>query len=141
MLIEVSVLQRFVLLLGHPVYSLTVTLFSLLLGTGLGAAWSRRLGRSVAPPNGSGGRGGGCRDGGGRHVDLDTDRHLGDSVRTSTRMLIAVALLLPMGVALGVPMPTGLRPAPSIRTADGAWAWGSTARCRSSGRRWPSSSR
>ena len=43
MLIEVSVLQRFVLLLGHPVYSLTVTLFSLLLGTGIGAAWSRRL--------------------------------------------------------------------------------------------------
>jgi len=43
MLIEVSVLQRFVLLLGHPVYSLAVTLFSLLLGTGLGAAWSRRL--------------------------------------------------------------------------------------------------
>src|SRR4029077_11892988 len=43
MLIEVSVLQRFVLLLGHPVYSLTVTLFSLLLGTGIGAAWSRGL--------------------------------------------------------------------------------------------------
>src|SRR4030095_975564 len=43
MLIEVSVLQRFVLLLGHPVYSLTVTLFSLLLGTGAGAAWSRRV--------------------------------------------------------------------------------------------------
>ena len=43
MLIEVAVLQRFVLLLGHPVYSLTVTLFSLLLGTGLGAALSRRF--------------------------------------------------------------------------------------------------
>src|SRR5437867_9996881 len=43
MLIEVSLLQRFVLLLGHPVYSLTVTLFSLLVGTGLGAAWSRRF--------------------------------------------------------------------------------------------------
>src|SRR5207237_4508806 len=43
MLIEVSVLQRFVLLLGHPVYSLTVTLFSLLLGTGIGAALSRRI--------------------------------------------------------------------------------------------------
>ena len=28
MLIEVALLQRFVLLLGHPVYSLTVTLFS-----------------------------------------------------------------------------------------------------------------
>src|SRR5205807_234416 len=43
MLIEVSLLQRFVLLLGHPVYSLTVTLFSLLLGTGIGASWSRRF--------------------------------------------------------------------------------------------------
>src|SRR6202011_2322408 len=64
MLIEVSVLQRFVLLLGHPVYSLTVTLFSLLLGTGVGAAWSRGVkdealarsagaGRSV--PRGGGG--------------------------------------------------------------------------------------
>ena len=48
MLIEVAVLQRFVLLLGHPVYSLTVTLFSLLLGTGLGAAWSRRFDGAVA---------------------------------------------------------------------------------------------
>ena len=37
MLLEVALLQRFVLLLGHPVYSLTVTLFSLLLGTGLGS--------------------------------------------------------------------------------------------------------
>src|SRR6185436_13833205 len=35
MLLEVALLQQFVLLLGHPVYSLTVTLFSLLLGTGI----------------------------------------------------------------------------------------------------------
>ena len=37
MLLEVALLQQFVLLLGHPVYSLTVTLFSLLLGTGIGS--------------------------------------------------------------------------------------------------------
>src|SRR4029450_12737017 len=53
MLIEVSVLQRFVLLLGHPVYSLTVTLFSLLLGTGLGAAWSRRFDGARLPRTGA----------------------------------------------------------------------------------------
>src|SRR5439155_16041333 len=53
MLIEVSVLQRFVLLLGHPVYSLTVTLFSLLLGTGLGAAWSRRFDVASLPRTGA----------------------------------------------------------------------------------------
>ena len=56
MLIEVSVLQRFVLLLGHPVYSLTVTLFSLLLGTGLGAAWSRRFERASLRQTGAGRR-------------------------------------------------------------------------------------
>ena len=43
MLLEVALLQRFVLLLGHPVYSLTVTLFSLLLGTGIGSLLSRRV--------------------------------------------------------------------------------------------------
>ena len=52
MLIEVALLQRFVLLLGHPVYSLTVTLFSLLLGTGLGSvlepARRRRARRALA---------------------------------------------------------------------------------------------
>ena len=45
MLLEVALLQRFVLLLGHPVYSLTVTLFSLLLGTGIGSLISRRFDR------------------------------------------------------------------------------------------------
>src|SRR5688572_14647871 len=43
MLLEVALLQRFVLLLGHPVYSLTVPLFSLLLGTGIGSLISRRV--------------------------------------------------------------------------------------------------
>ena len=81
MLIEVSVLQRFVLLLGHPVYSLTVTLFSLLLGTGLGAAWSRRFDADRLRAHG--------RDRASRLVALlalaviavdDADRVVGDSV-------------------------------------------------------------
>ena len=45
MLIEVAMLQHFVLLLGHPVYSLAVTLFSLLLGTGIGSLAGRRVDR------------------------------------------------------------------------------------------------
>ncbi len=124
MLIEVSILQRFVLLLGHPVYSLTVTLFSLLLGTGLGAAFSRRfredgLVRSTA-------------------VMLVTIAVIGIAfvlVATplvtwaipfarSTRIAVAVLTLVPIGIALGVPMPAGLRllntRAPQMLT----WAWG-----------------
>jgi hypothetical protein len=124
MLIEVAVLQRFVLLLGHPVYSLTVTLFSLLLGTGLGAGWSRHIGqqslrRAVA-------------------VALVVIAGIGLAVIASItplvtwaipfsrplRMGIAAALLVPIGIALGIPMPTGLRLLSSRAPDMVPWAWG-----------------
>ena len=124
MLIEVSVLQRFVLLLGHPVYSLTVTLFSLLLGTGIGAAWSQRfredtLKRSTA-------------------IMLVAIALLSVAViavvtpliswaipfARNIRILIAVATLVPIGVALGVPMPAGLRLLSARAPQMVTWAWG-----------------
>jgi spermine/spermidine synthase len=124
MLIEVSLLQRFVLLLGHPVYSLTVTLFSLLLGTGLGAAWSRRvddgsLGRAAT-----------------RALIVIAAVAVLAAVLSGpmidwavpfarpVRILIAIAVLLPIGVALGVPMPTGLRMLGRSAPDMVAWAWG-----------------
>jgi hypothetical protein len=124
MLIEVAVLQRFVLLLGHPVYSLTVTLFSLLLGTGLGAAWSRRF------PDGALRRTG--------VIALILIAALGCVIivvvtplvawaipfARATRMAIAVATLLPLGVALGLPMPTGLRMLSAKAPQMIPWAWG-----------------
>jgi spermidine synthase len=124
MLIEVSVLQRFVLLLGHPVYSLTVTLFSLLLGTGVGAAWSRRLSDDTL-----------ARSTAGVLVVIALLGLVVVGVATplvswaipysrSVRIAIAVATLVPIGVVLGVPMPAGLRllraRAPQMLT----WAWG-----------------
>ena len=39
-------------------------------------------------------------------------------------MLIAVTVLVPMGVALGVPMPTGLRLLNARAPEMVAWAWG-----------------
>ena len=124
MLIEVSVLQRFVLLLGHPVYSLTVTLFSLLLGTGLGAAWSRRFDGASLRRSGA--------------IGLLTVAVVALAfivVATpivnwaipfsrGARMLIAVAMLVPIGVALGIPMPTGLRMLSARAPQMLAWAWG-----------------
>jgi hypothetical protein len=124
MLIEVSVLQRFVLLLGHPVYSLTVTLFSLLLGTGLGAAWSRRFQAE------------GLRRTGTIGILVVACLALAVIVVATpvvawaipfsrpVRMAIAVALLVPLGVALGIPMPTGLRMLGARAPHMIAWAWG-----------------
>jgi spermidine synthase len=124
MLIEVSLLQRFVLLLGHPVYSLTVTLFSLLLGTGAGANWSRHFEEATLRRSAAGA------------LALIAALALAAVVvitplvawaipfSRSVRILVAFATLLPLGMALGVPMPTGIRllraRAPELVT----WAWG-----------------
>ena len=41
MVIEISMIQRFSLLLGYPTLSLSVSLFTLLISTALGARWSQ----------------------------------------------------------------------------------------------------
>ncbi len=41
-LIEVGLIQKFILFLGHPTYALTVVIFSMLLSSGLGSYFSRR---------------------------------------------------------------------------------------------------
>ena len=124
MLIEVSVLQRFVLLLGHPVYSLTVTLFSLLLGTGVGAAWSRRFEQATLRRSAA--------------VALVVIAAIGLAVvgivtplvtwaipfTRAVRIVIAVATLVPIGVALGIPMPTGIRMLSARAPQMVTWAWG-----------------
>jgi hypothetical protein len=124
MLIEVSVLQRFVLLLGHPVYSLTVTLFSLLLGTGLGAAWSRTFDERTLPQSAM--------------VALGTVAAIALVVvvvvtplvnwaiplSRAWRIAVAIAALVPIGVVLGIPMPTGLRLVQRRDPDLVPWAWG-----------------
>jgi spermidine synthase len=124
MLIEVSVLQRFVLLLGHPVYSLTVTLFSLLLGTGIGAAWSRRLRDATL-----------VRSTAIMLVAIAIISLAVIAIVTplvawaipfgrSTRIVIAVVTLVPIGVALGIPMPAGIRLLSARAPQMVTWAWG-----------------
>jgi hypothetical protein len=123
MLIEVALLQRFVLLLGHPVYSLTVTLLSILLGTGLGSAMSRRIGdhalrRSAALACGI----------------VVVIALLWTTVLPSVlqaaiawplaaRMALAVALMLPAGMVMGVPLPAGIRMLANNRPRLVPWAW------------------
>ena len=48
LLLEVALIQRFVLFLGFPTYALSVVLFALLVFTGIGSLLSARL-RRAAP--------------------------------------------------------------------------------------------
>ena len=124
MLLEVALLQQFVLLLGHPVYSLTVTLFSLLLGTGLGSFVSRRIPADrvkaitlravlvvavlglLAPfliP---------------KLIDIAIPWSL------TLRIATAVAILLPLGFVLGLPLPGGMRLLAERSPEIIPWGWG-----------------
>jgi hypothetical protein len=124
MLVEVALLQRFVLLLGHPVYSLTVTLFSLLLGTGAGSYLSRSftdarlrvtlvraltgiilvalVGILVLPPL--------------IELVIQTPR--------AARIALAVLILVPAGALMGIPLPAGVRLLSARQPSLVPWAWG-----------------
>jgi predicted membrane-bound spermidine synthase len=109
MVIEISLIQKFGLFLGHPVLSLSVLLFSLLTGAGLGSLWSGRL----APDK---------IEKGLRWISLLIgsfviiyifllplffDKLLG--MNFSVRTLASVLVLTPLGFWMGFPFPLGIR--------------------------------
>jgi hypothetical protein len=120
--LEIVLIQRFVLFLGYPTYSLSVVLFALLTFTGLGSYISTRLrdARSVLI------------------VDLtvvallilSSTVWLGPLLRSlidlpfPARVLTAVAILAPFGLTMGMAMPIGLARLDALHPAGLAWAWG-----------------
>jgi spermidine synthase len=123
MLIEVALLQRFVLLLGHPVYSLTVTLFSLLVGGGLGSYLSRRFSDA------------GLRRGllfalAGIVVlavfgvlALPAIVRAGIAGPLAGRIAGTAVLLIPAGLLMGIPLPAGIRMLSARRAELIPWVW------------------
>jgi hypothetical protein len=121
-LIEVALIQKFVLFLGHPTYALTVVIFSMLVSSGIGSFASRRLigadeGRLIKLL------------GMGALMAALLGAVAGPlltalvGLPVPLKVLITVALIAPLGFVMGMPFPTGLRRlerwhAPSVR-----WAW------------------
>ena len=106
-LVEISCIQRFVLFLGHPTYALTVVIFLLLLSSGAGSLLSRRWLSQAA-------RG---------WIPLLV-LILGIALSTwalpgllgafigvpfAMKLLLSAVVLVPLGFAMGMPFPTGLR--------------------------------
>ncbi len=125
MLIEISLIQRFVLFLGYPVLSLAVLLCSLLGGAGMGSLWSGRF----APDK---------TDRGIAMTSLSIvvmvfgyafllpiifDQLLGLDI--VIRVFASVFLLIPIGFLIGIPFPLGIRwlKARSLENHI-PWMWG-----------------
>jgi hypothetical protein len=124
MLLEVAVLQRFVLLLGHPVYSLTVTLFSLLLGTGLGSFLSRRASAEAVKRVTLLALLAAALLGVAAALMLERLVDFAIAWPLAARILAAVALLVPVGILLGVGLPGGMRLLDRAHPEIVAWGWG-----------------
>lgn len=123
MLAEISMLQYFGVYLGHPIYSLGVCLFSLILATGLGSLASGKLN--------IGHRGGIVVWGvitGAYLLFLQSQLAnifvATDDNQLSTRIAISVGLLVPLGFLLGFAFPTGMRLVESVDAAPAPWFWG-----------------
>lgn len=125
MLLEVSLIQRLTLFLGYPTYSLSVTLFALLLSSGAGSLLAGRLARHRR-----------------RSLTavatilivligfyvLGLTRLLGELVGLplAARVGLAITLVAPLGVCLGSLLPLGLQAMAALtpyRREIIAWGW------------------
>jgi len=122
MLIEISQMQRLIIFLGHPTYGLSVVLLAILTSSGLGsllAGGIRATGvRGTAPL-----------------VALVLALavfgaatpfaiHAFEAATTPTRIAVAVGLLFPIGLLMGMPFPLGMRIAVSHAPTITPWLWG-----------------
>jgi spermidine synthase len=123
MVVEIALLQRLSVFLGHPFYSLSVLLFSLILTTGLGsllsdwfmlntrvrfATWALLTGVYIAS------------------LPVWTpDIFIAyDGAALVERATIAVALIAPAGLLMGYGFPTGMRIISSLDRRPTPWFWG-----------------
>ena len=123
MLIEIPLMQRFTVLLGHPVWSLAIVLFSMILSTGLGSLLSDRL----------------PTDGARRLLVLPCvialailvacaaiqpaiDAALASSL--PVRAVVTVLFTMPLGLLLGFCFPVGMRLVQAHSGRAMPWMWG-----------------
>jgi hypothetical protein len=125
MFFEISLIQRLTLFIGYPTYSLTVTLFAILLSTGVGSLLSERLpgptprvfGLLLAAL---------LTLGAFYTLALTPVVELLVASPLALRVGVTIAVLTPLGLCLGMFMPIGLGALAGLsshREEYIAWAW------------------
>ena len=121
-LIEVGLIQKFVLFLGHPTAALTVVIFAMLVSSSLGAAASRAAlahdeGRLIKVLGGVGLLA--------ALLALVVSTALGQLVWLALpwKVILTVLLIAPVGFAMGMPFPAGLRRLEQWHAPSVKWAW------------------
>ena len=127
MFVEITLIQRFILFLGHPLYSTALIIFALLFSSGIGSLLSKKLlgqnpKRNVITP-----------------LLLSAILILFYSsviplffrwligVELVPKMFFTFFLILPLGFLMGFPFPTGIRLLEKTESRIIPWAWATNA--------------
>ena len=121
LLLEIALIQRFVLFLGFPTYALSVVLFSLLAFTGIGSLLSTRLGDQRRTLLGA--LVIGCLLIAAAAFGLQPLLRELIEWPFAARVALSVALLAPVGLALGTAMPIGLTRLAGLHPDAVPWGW------------------
>jgi hypothetical protein len=122
-LFELVFIQVFMKLIGYPVYTYILVIFTLLFGAGLGSASSRWL--RIDPGARWSWPFAGVLVYGGLFVLVYPavfDHFLAS--QNAVRMIVAASLILPLGFLMGIPFPLGILVVERHSSAAVAWAWG-----------------
>ena len=119
-MVEIALLQRFLLFLGQPIYTYAVVLAGLLIFTGFG---SYAAGRWEAERNLKGVLIGAIMVVAIMAVITPVVFRACLGLSIFWRITIALLLVAPLGFVLGMPFPLGLRMAMRRSSALGSWAW------------------
>jgi hypothetical protein len=123
-LIEMTLVQKFILFLGRPVYALSIVLFSMLLFSGLGSLFSVRLSKNGIDRN--------IRTAA-LLVSLTALTYVlllplflyrFVALPTFSKGCLVIGLLLPLSTLMGIPMPLGIQWLRQAFPALIPWAWG-----------------
>jgi hypothetical protein len=123
LVLEVVLIQRFVLFLGFPTYALSVVLFALLVFTGLGSLASERLARDPRRALATALTAGAALIAA-MAFGLEPLLRALIELPFWLRIAVAVLVLAPVGLTLGMAMPLGLRRLEGLYPRGVAWAWG-----------------
>jgi hypothetical protein len=118
--VEVALVQKCILFLGHPTYALAVVLFALLLSSGIGSALSARLDAARLPLVLATVAGLVALAAFALSPLFEALVHLG----RGPRIAIAAAVLAPLGLAMGMPLPIAVRSLAHAQPEVVPWAWG-----------------
>jgi spermine/spermidine synthase len=109
LMVELAMMAKFILYLGHPTYALAVVLFTFLISSGLGAWASERIYPDKAVPYLRAIVGALALYAAVFLVISPVLFHATLAMPLPTRITIAVLAILPLGFMMGVPFPLGVR--------------------------------